>query len=608
MSEDTGRASPKPPSVDRLSLLWRRVNEHKMVQWSVAYIALAYGLQHGVILTSESFEWPNAVARISMLLLALGLPVVMTFAWYHGERASQQFTKAELSILSALLVIGSLLFYAFVQPSAEVVAGPRPAVQQASLTAARAAAASPAGAISVAVLPFANVTGDGNQDFFSDGITDEISGALSKIPDLRLVARTSAFQFKGQNRDIQAIGLQLHATHLIEGSVRKAGNRVRISAELVQADNGIQVWSENYDRDLTDVFAIQEDIAKSIAASLRMPLGLKPGENLVNSRTKDEATYEDYLRAKALVRARGLQELTGATKLLEQVVARDPNFAPGWALLALGYALTPNADRVSGRPVIEAVLAKAEAAARRAIQVDPKNPEGYVTLGLIEHARGNQIAAGDALVKAMALDPTNADGLHLYSDFLADMGYLKQALPLRQEVQALEPFVPVFKIITARIMYAAGQYDEVIKAGPPYDVLSLAAKGQYREAADRLQKTRPGVPPATLDAAVRLLRSAPAIAPPQTLPQLGLGGAALNFIYVHVGAPERVMDAYEGDLKRGYGGPGDNVFLWAPAFAPVRKTARFKAYVRAAGLVDYWRKNGWPDLCRPMGADDFVCD
>ena len=117
------------------------------------------GFQHGVILTSESFEWPHAVARISMLLLVLGLPVVMTFAWYHGERASRQFTKAELSILSALLVIGSLLFYAFVQPSAEVAAGPKPAVQQASVAAARAAAASPAGAISIAVLPFANVSG-----------------------------------------------------------------------------------------------------------------------------------------------------------------------------------------------------------------------------------------------------------------------------------------------------------------------------------------------------------------------------------------------------------------------------------------------------------------
>src|SRR2546423_1991658 len=156
MSQDTDRAKPKPPSVDRLALLWRRISDHKIAQWSVAYVALAYGLQHGVILTSESFEWPNAVARISMLLLALGMPVVMTFAWYHGERASRQFTKAELSILSALLVIGSLLFYAFVRPSGEVAPGTTPAVQQAGL-ASGALSPAQAGGISVAVPPFGNI-------------------------------------------------------------------------------------------------------------------------------------------------------------------------------------------------------------------------------------------------------------------------------------------------------------------------------------------------------------------------------------------------------------------------------------------------------------------
>src|SRR5580692_2282189 len=174
MSEDTDHSNPKPPSVDRLSQLWRRINDHKMVQWGVAYVALAYGIQHAVILTSESFEWQNAVARISMLLLTLGLPLVMTFAWYQGERASRQFTKAELSILSTLLVIGSLLFYQFVQPSAEVAAGPKPAVEQASVVAARAASASVGNAISIAVLPFDNISGDASQEFFSDGMTEEI--------------------------------------------------------------------------------------------------------------------------------------------------------------------------------------------------------------------------------------------------------------------------------------------------------------------------------------------------------------------------------------------------------------------------------------------------
>src|SRR5258706_10455811 len=120
MTDNAGRANPKPPSLDRLSLLWRRVNDRKIVQWSVAYVALAYGVQHGVTLTSEAFDWPHTVERISMLLLTLGLPVVMTLAWYHGERASRSISGPELSILSVLLVGVSILFYVFVRPSTEL--------------------------------------------------------------------------------------------------------------------------------------------------------------------------------------------------------------------------------------------------------------------------------------------------------------------------------------------------------------------------------------------------------------------------------------------------------------------------------------------------------
>src|SRR5258706_14279905 len=157
MSEHSTPANPKPPSVDRLSELWRRINDHKMVQWSVAYLALAYGVQHAVTLITEAFEWPHAVERVSMLLLALGLPVVITLAWYHGARASRRISGPELTIISILLVMSSLLFYVFVRPSAELAA---PAVQQASVTAARAAAASPKGAVAVAVLPFLNLSSD----------------------------------------------------------------------------------------------------------------------------------------------------------------------------------------------------------------------------------------------------------------------------------------------------------------------------------------------------------------------------------------------------------------------------------------------------------------
>src|SRR5438874_12099595 len=164
MSDSVGRANPKPPSIDRLSQIWRRVHEHKVVQWTVAYIAVAYGLQHGVILASESLQWPNAVARISIILFALGLPLVITFAWYHGARSSRNFSQAELSILSALLVIASLLFYVFVRPSDIAT----PAVQQASFSAVRNTASLPKGTISLAVLPFVNLSSDKEQEFFSD--------------------------------------------------------------------------------------------------------------------------------------------------------------------------------------------------------------------------------------------------------------------------------------------------------------------------------------------------------------------------------------------------------------------------------------------------------
>jgi|ERR1051326_9013246 hypothetical protein len=219
MDEPTHRADPPP---NRVTALWLRAKEHRVVQWTVGYVAVAYGIQHAVVLTQEAFHWPENILRISMLLLALGVPLAMTFAWYHGDSANRRISAGELSILSVLLIGVSILFYVFVRPSAEGEV--TPAVREAGVVAARSAAAAPKGAISVAVLPFVNLSPDKDQEFFSDGMTEEITSALAKVPNLRVVGRTSAFEFKGQNKDLRAIGQALSATHLIEGSVRKDGN------------------------------------------------------------------------------------------------------------------------------------------------------------------------------------------------------------------------------------------------------------------------------------------------------------------------------------------------------------------------------------------------
>ena len=156
-------------------------------------------------------------------------------------------------------------------------------------------------AVSVAVLPFLNLSSDKEQEYFSDGITEEITSALAKVPGLTVIGRTSAFQFKGENKDLRAIGRALGVSNLIEGSVRKAGDRVRITAQLIKAATGDHVWTDSYDRNLTDIFAVQEDVAKAIAAALRVPLGLNQSDALVSNREIDPESHEDYLRAAALL-------------------------------------------------------------------------------------------------------------------------------------------------------------------------------------------------------------------------------------------------------------------------------------------------------------------
>jgi TolB-like protein len=614
MTDNAAPAQQKPPSVDRLSLLWRRINEHKIVQWSVAYVALAYAIQHAVTLTSEAFEWPHAIERTSMLLLVLGLPLVMTLAWYHGARASRRISGAELSILATLLVGVSILFYVFVQPSAQTAAG----------VATRNALASPDGGISLAVLPFVNLSSDKEQEFFSDGITEEITTALAQVKGLRVVGRTSAFAFKGQNKDLRTIAQALGATDIIEGSVRKAGNRLRITAQLVRADNDSHLWAENYDRELNDVFAIQEEIAQAIAASLQVPLGLKKGETLVTNRAVDSEGYENYLRAKALVRARGKGPLSEAASLLETVVAHNPNYAPAWALLSEAYLLVTEYEPIAFggsaadlRKAAAAVMPKAEAAGQKAIELDPKLPDGYAALGAIDDAIGKLTLADDMFNRALALDPNNPDTLHFYAIMLAESGHEKKALAMRLRLRQLEALVPVFNWNTASVLLMTGQTDAALAMNqqmPPDTpafgragfALIYAVAGRYREAADMLESIPADqVDPEVSKAAARLMRTAPAkIASSAALPPIGQFG----WIYLFVGAPERMLEYYERNVEAGFNFGLSGQSLWGPFSVPVRTTERFKMLVRRAGYVDYWRAKGWPDLCHPTTGDDFVCE
>ncbi|HEX5280392.1 MAG TPA: hypothetical protein VFW28_09950 [Micropepsaceae bacterium] len=616
MSESTDRTEGQ---TDRVTTLWRRVKEHRIAQWTVGYVAVAYGIQHAVTLTSEALDWPHAVTRISIILLAFGLPVAMTLAWYHGERVSRRISSGEMAIVSLLLVLISFAFYATFR-TAPQIAIRLPLTQEAGVATARTAAASPKGAVSVAVLPFVNLSSDKEQEFFSDGMTEEITAALAKVPDMRVVARTSAFEFKGKNINIKTMGEELGATHLIEGSVRKVGNRLRITAQLIKADDGTHIWAEDYDRDLTDVFAIQEDIARAITASLHMTLGLKPGENLVNNRDISPADYQQYLQARNLLLGRGRDNAVRGNAILEELVARNPNYAPAWAELGVSYyfLLSTGPERINGsdevaRRVTDHYVSALEAAARRAIQIDPNYAAGYVYLGVALFQRHKLVEADEMIARAFNLDPNDPNVLNSVMGGWAIEGRLKEAVSVARRLQEVEPYVPALNGNTAQLLWLDGDDESAIglfKRLPPQNnqlrqlAELYASLGRYREAADLLDNISPGFRPAEeLKLAARMLRMAAKASEAQSAPDLGI----LDWVFLYVGQPQRALDFYARDMKIGLGPLFEISHIRHSSYAPVRRTERFKTYVQFLGLPEFWRAKGWPPQCHSTAGDDFEC-
>jgi TolB-like protein len=482
-----------------------------------------------------------------------------------------------------------------------------------------AAAQSPASVLpTIAVLPLENSSGEATQDFFAGGMTDEIASALTGVRGLDVVARSSSFQVKPSNRDLKSAGQALNASYLVQGSARLAAGRVRLNIALAQAGAGTQLWSKEYDAELAKIFDVEEDIARNIATALKAPAN--PGEVLVRSRTGNLDAYLDFLRAKVAARPRGAKALSDAAELLEQVVTRDPDFAPAAALLAYGYALTPLfAPSLRGgmpeeeRKVVERTVPRSAALARRATERDPKNADGFVALAYANMVQRRMPAAEDAFKQALALNPNQADGLHGYSQLLAAMGRIKESLAMRDHLQAIEQFIINYTADTAEIYWLDGDTEKAVAMLQPFRpgrtlelALVQASAGRYREAAAAIREMPASNYPAGMsEAAARILESAPVkAAAPADLPRLG----NLSFAYMHVGAPERVLEFYEDEVRGDYFQPISTTWFWHPTYAAVRKTERFKVLMRDLGLLEYWRMRGWPAQCHPAGADDFACD
>ena len=407
--------------------LLSELKRRRVIRALIGYAVAAFAVLQIVEPIMHGLHWPDAVLSWVVVALAAGFPLVVGLAWIFDvtaggiQRTPSWGALRGPRLVLVLVAIGALsaapgLLYYFVVRH-------RPAEARA------------AGDASIAVLPFVNLSSDKEQEYFSDGIAEEILNALAQVNGLRVIGRTSSFSMKGKNEDLRAIGQQLNVANLLEGSVRKAGARVRITAQLIETAGGSHLWSQQFDRELTDVFAVQAEIAQAVVAALKLKLLPTPREE---QRAVNPEAYDQFLLGRAF-NARGSRDAyVGAVQALRKSVALEPGYAPAWA--ALAQALYWAADQDAGAFTPDVDWPKAEAAAEKAIALAPDLVDGYTARALLRVAilKDREGARVD-LERARSLDPGGVEILLDYAWLLATLGSLQEAIVTLRNATVLDP-------------------------------------------------------------------------------------------------------------------------------------------------------------------------
>ena len=357
--------------------LLQRLRERKLVQWALAYVAFAFALIQVLDVVAQRFGWPDQLEKLLILALVIGFFVTLVLAWYHGERGAQRVSGTELVILALLLAVGGGLLWHFAPMSPK-------ATMATSVAATPSAPVTAIPAKSIAVLPFENLSDDKTNAYFASGMQDEILTRLAGIRDLKVISRTSTQQYASHPPNLKIVAEQLGVATVLEGSVQKAENKVRINLQLIDARSDSHLWAQNYDRDVKDIFAVQSDVAERVADALQAQLLPAESARIASVPTQDQQAYDLYLRANAYFnRANDQSALTAAVTpraiaLYQQAFAKDPNFALAAAMLSQAhmtmYWFAP--DRTDAR------LADAKAAADRALALQPDLGPAHLGLAL----------------------------------------------------------------------------------------------------------------------------------------------------------------------------------------------------------------------------------
>ena len=593
------------------------LRKRKLVQWAAGYAAAAWVLLQVLALVGQQFDWPAALMRGITVTLGIGFFLTVVLAWFHGERGEQRVTWGELAVLGLILVLGgAALWWTAPVPreKASVAAAP---VQEAAPAPAPVAAPPKK---SIAVLPFTDLSPGKDQEYFSDGMSEEILNALAKVKDLKVAGRTSAFSFKGKNEDMRAIGRALAVANVLEGSVRKQGDKVRITAQLIQAEDGYHLWSETYDGDLKDVFELQERIARAITEQLKIVLEGAQQQRLVKVATENQEAYALYLQATGIFNRRDGTRIKDAVAQLEKAIELDPNFARAHSRLAAVLAIARIYAEVGS-------VAEVERHARRATELDPNLGEAHAALAqaLVRERRYAEGLAG--FERALAVDPDDVTANFWYGINLVIIGYGRKGNAQLDRLLTLDPMLPNGLFWRATQYCYAGDYanckrliQRAADAGLAYVGAGQAEvarhEGRLDDAVRLMAKGLPGLDLRLTEADARILANGiygDAAARTRALEWIDAAIAKKpeRFPYVVL----RVLPLM-GESKRALALSAENAtvneasyvpLFWSDYGKPARTSPEFAEYARKTGLAEAWERFGEPDLCKRRAPGDYVC-
>ncbi|HET7842593.1 MAG TPA: tetratricopeptide repeat protein, partial [Xanthomonadales bacterium] len=447
----TGTATPEAARTPLLSTTWEELKRRRVVRAALSYAVGVFVVLQLAEITFEPLGVPRWVMRWTILAAILGFPVVMSVAWWFDAtrsglaRDGTPARKGTARLFAVVVVLLTTLALAvWLARSERFEDSARPA--------------SDAPPNSIAVLPFNDMSPNKDQRWFADGVAEELLDRLARIEGLRVAARTSSFAFRGKKKDLRDVAAALNVSYLLEGSVRKAGGRLRVTAQLISASDGFHLWSETYERGEEDIFALQDEVTAAIAKQLEQRIaGLDAPD--AKGRAGDDAkidvrAHELYLQGREAWRQRTPAALAQAREFFQQAVAIQPDFARAWSGLADTWLL--EADYGIRDPQEAVVLA--EPAAVRAVTIAPELAEGWASLGLLRMTAGQYSGAKANLEKAIALDPDYSMASMWLANAYGVQGQFQRQVEVLERARRLSPLEPVVTVNLSGTYAATGDF------------------------------------------------------------------------------------------------------------------------------------------------------